>query len=241
MGTIITIGGGQEPFSRTPHISKKIIELSQKQNPNVLFIGTATRDSKDYIDNFTEFFTLLGANVDCLELVSSNPTREAVKESIMNHDIIYVGGGDTRFMIKHWKQFNLKEVLIEAYHKGIILCGVSAGSICWYQWGNSDSESFGEANEWNFIQTPGLGFINLAHCPHYDDSGRDSFDGMMNGEESIDGIALENGTALLVQDGKGQIIKDDDNKKGYYFKQTEKGILKLEIEDDTIIEILVNI
>ena len=85
----------------------------------------------------------------------------------MSADIIYVGGGNILKMMTLWRKLKVDELLNEARAKGIILCGISAGSICWFNYGNSDSRKFKNPNA-DYIKVTGLGFINAIHCPHYD-------------------------------------------------------------------------
>lgn len=80
--------------------------------------------------------------MESLCLITKQYTDEEIKNSILNADIIYVGGGDTLRMIKKWKAYKVDLYLKEAYEKGIVLSGISAGSICWFEFGHSDSDFF---------------------------------------------------------------------------------------------------
>ncbi|WP_159639091.1 Type 1 glutamine amidotransferase-like domain-containing protein [Erysipelothrix anatis] len=231
MGTIVTIGGGFGERSVAPKIDKKIVELSQKDRPKMLFIPTASSDDAGYIHDFSMHFESLGCDVSSLQLVIQTPNQADVESAIRGSDIIYVSGGDTRFMINHWEQFGIRALLQEAYNDGKVLCGVSAGSICWYVWGNSDSESFSENQEWRFIQTPGLGFIKAAHCPHFNEEGRESFIEMMYDETSIPGLALDNGAALVINGNDQYIIKEDESSRAVFFNHTADGLIQHRLKD----------
>lgn len=109
--------------------------------------------------------------------------------------------------------------------------GLSAGSICWFKYGHSDSNSFRNSEgHWDYIRANGLGLINAIHCPHYNEEGREGFDDMMK-SQNIVGIALENNCALVVRNNKFRIIKSDEDAKVY--KITNKyNIVNKEIIDN---------
>ena len=96
----------------------------------------------------------------------------------------------------------------------MILSGISAGAICWFNYGHSDSESFGEKDEWSYIWAKGIGLFPYVFCPHYNEEGRESFDEMMSNMD-IPGLALENDTAYVEIDGKFEIIKANEDACAY--------------------------
>lgn len=155
---------------------------------------------------------------------------EVIRNMILNADIIYVGGGDTVRMIEKWKEYNLPSYLQEAYEQGTVLSGISAGSICWFEFGHSDSDSFINQGQWDYIRAYGLGFIPAAHCPHYNEIGRESFDHMML-NESVMGIALEDKTAFVEENGRYSILKADKNSKAYVLRYLNETLLKEELKE----------
>ena len=88
---------------------------------------------------------------------------ENLEEKVLTQDIIYVGGGNTKSMLAVWKEWNLHEILRKAYEKGIVMSGVSAGAICWFEKGITDSY----AEELAMINC--LGFVKGIACPHFDE------------------------------------------------------------------------
>ncbi len=230
MGKIVAIGGGELRLGETYSLDKYIVELSKKKNPKLLFIPTASQDAPGYITLIENYFGNLGCNVDKLCLISNIYTDTEIKNMILNADIIYVGGGDTVRMMEKWKEYNVDTYLQQAYQQGIILSGLSAGSICWFKFGHSDSDSFISNKPWDYIRAYGLGFIPAAHCPHYNEPGRESFDTMIEGE-SIIGIALENNVALVENDGKYSIIKANKENKAYLLKNMSGIVQKQELEE----------
>nr|WP_307991432.1 peptidase E [uncultured Niameybacter sp.] len=230
MGKIVAIGGGELRMGETYLLDKYIVELASTDNPNLLFIPTASRDAEGYIEIMQEYFGKLGCNVESLCLITKQYTDEEIRNSILNADIIYVGGGDTLRMIEKWKAYKVDLYLKEAYEKGIVLSGISAGSICWFEFGHSDSDFFINKDEWKYIKVQGLGFIQAGHCPHYNEEGREGFDQMMVGQAML-GIALEDQTAFVEVDGKYSILKANNERKAYLFKNSNGVLEKQELAE----------
>jgi dipeptidase E len=137
MKQIIAIGGGG--FGRAIKdlkIEKYIKSQSSKPNPKICFIPTATGDDQSYIDNFYKAFNELGCETSHINFFKRTID---LKSHILNQDIIYVGGGNTKSMLAVWKEWGLDLILEEAYQEGIIMSGVSAGAICWFKKGITDS------------------------------------------------------------------------------------------------------
>ena len=161
MRQIIAIGGGG--FGREIidlKIEKYIINQSDNQKPSICFIPTATGDDEGYINNFYKAFDSLGCSTSHINLFKRTINLET---HINNQDIIFVGGGNTKSMLAVWKEWGLDKVLHDAYKNGVIMSGVSAGAICWFEHGVTDS--------WEEHQSilPCLNFIKGNCCPHYDE------------------------------------------------------------------------
>tara|TARA_B100001123_G_C15110219_1_gene947152 strand:+ start:31 stop:732 length:702 start_codon:yes stop_codon:yes gene_type:complete len=159
-GQIIAIGGGG--FGRTPDepiIEQYIIDQSSQSKPNICFFPTASAESKDYINNYYKAFSKLNCNPNHISLFSRTPDLES---EIEKSDIIYIGGGNTKSMLAVFKEWNIVKLLETAYRSGKILAGVSAGAICWFNKGVTDSW----ANELKIIDC--LNFLPDCCCPHYD-------------------------------------------------------------------------
>ena len=139
---IVAIGGGEIGKFETLKIDQEIVNLSNKKKPKVLFIPTASGDALWYVKVVESVYgEKLGCEVDSLLLSNNELTELKIEEKIMNSDIVYVGGGNTRKMMEIWDKHNIPTLLKRAYNKGIVMSGVSAGSICWYDFGYSDSLS----------------------------------------------------------------------------------------------------
>jgi len=158
---IIAIGGGG--FGRSPGegvIEKYILDQSDKEKPHICFIPTATGDNEAYKVNYYSTFSKLNCSPVHLDFFKRTPDLE---ELIKHQDIIFVGGGNTKSMLAVWKDWGLDLILKEAYERGVIMCGVSAGAICWFEEGVTDSWS----EELKVMDC--LGFVKGACCPHYDE------------------------------------------------------------------------
>lgn len=220
MKKIITIGGGELSQKDTVAIDKEIIRLSGKKHPKLLFIPTASTDAKDYWEYIQKYFGhSLGCKTEVLWLIKEKPTRPEIQAKIFNADIVYVGGGNTLKMMKRWHHLGVDEILEEAWGKGIILCGPSAGSICWYESGHSDSMSFYNEKDWQYIKVKGLGFIKGIHCPHYNSETlgvkrKKNFEAMIQKIGGF-GIAIDDSCAIEFIDDRYRVITARPNAKAY--------------------------
>jgi dipeptidase E len=204
---IVAIGGGELGEGQTLPIDKHIVELTGASWPNALFIPTAGSDSTDYAATFARIYgDTLGCNVTVLYLLNDPPSHEQIAEMILGADLIYVGGGNTLKMMKLWRRLGVDILLIEAASRNKVLCGLSAGELCWFQYGHSDSMSFYRPDDWDYIRVKCLGLLPFTACPHYDGEGRDkTFQAMIARKGGI-GIALDDCAAFEVIDDQYRII-----------------------------------
>lgn len=206
MKRIVVIGGGELGKLETVQIDKEIISLSGKIHPNLLFIPAASLDSESYWQTVQKVFGDLGCKTNVLYLVKENPDDNSIKEKIFSADIIYVGGGNTIKLIETLKSKKVDEFLFEAYNKGIILCGLSAGTLCWFKSGISDSVP----GKWTLV--PGLGFIDAIGCVGYQREGKKEAAKSILPKNKIC-LALDDATALLFEDNKYTPFNINENRK----------------------------
>jgi dipeptidase E len=225
MGKIVAIGGGEIGNRETENIDRFLVSLAKKKVPRLLFLPTASGDDEGYINTVKNYFEHLGCEVDYLSLNKEKYENREIRQKILTSDIIYVGGGDTVSMMSRWKSLHVGEYLKEAYAQGVIMSGLSAGSICWFKYGHSDSDSFHGSSKWDYVRAYGLGLIPSSHCPHYNEVGRDSYDEMIF-EDKIPGIALENKTAFVYIDGICRIIKSDEKMNAYLLRMIDGKLVK---------------
>tara|TARA_B100000470_G_C19705906_1_gene353170 strand:- start:201 stop:902 length:702 start_codon:yes stop_codon:yes gene_type:complete len=196
LGQIIAIGGGG--FGRNPNqpiIEKYIVEQSEKNKPNVCFIPTASAEDKAYTVNFYTAFSKLNCQPIHINFFQRTPSLRSI---INKQDIIYIGGGNTKSMLAVWREWKLDQLLVKAYNRGAILCGVSAGAICWFEKGVTDSWAS------NLSVMDCLGFIGGCCCPHYNgEKDRKPSVEKFILEKKIDScFALDDGSALHFKDGQ---------------------------------------
>ena len=219
---IIAIGGGG--FGRHPGvglIEKYILQQSDKEKPNICFIPTATGDSDSYKVSYYTTLNKLNCNPTHLDFFKRTPNLE---ELITNQDIIFVGGCNTKSMLSVWKDWGLDIILKEAYMEGTIMSGVSAGAICWFEKGVTDSW----ANKLNIMEC--LSFTKGNCCPHYDEEAerKPSLSQFINEDLLRDCYAIDGGCALHVKnDELYEAISFMDDKNSFLVKK-ENGEIKEE-------------
>ncbi|MDD3084217.1 MAG: Type 1 glutamine amidotransferase-like domain-containing protein [Candidatus ainarchaeum sp.] len=217
MRKIIAIGGGEigrQGFPvETTKIDKEIILQTHKKNPILLFLPTASSDSQGYFEVVKKHFSKLGCKVDVLYLINTNVSKKQIMKKILNTDIIYVGGGNTMKMIHIWKKKGVDKALKAAHKKGIVLSGLSAGAICWFKFGNSDSKL---KETGKLIKVRGLDYFCAALCPHYDaeKERKPALKEMMIKTKGV-AIALDNCCAIEIIGEKYRIIKSKSTAKAY--------------------------
>ena len=160
--TIVAIGGGslnEDPSQQ--QIERYILRLTGKEDPRVCFIGLASGENPAIILRFYSVFTSEICRPSHLNFLTR--TVDDIKSFLLSKDVIYVGGGNTAALLAVWRQQNVDEILREAWQRGIVLCGSSAGANCWHE--ASTTDSFGPTLA---PLRDGLGFIPGSFCPHYD-------------------------------------------------------------------------
>lgn len=203
---IIAIGGGDIRKKATATIDEQIIELTGKTKPNLLFIPTASNDDERYWQSINDYFSgYWSCKTDVLCLIKETPYQADMEKKISWADIIYVGGGNTLKMMRRWRHLGVDTLLKKAYNNGTVMCGVSAGSICWFEFGHSDSMSSYDPDNWEYIKVRGLGLIKGINCPHYDSATldvprRQDFQAMIKKEGGM-GLAVDDNCALEIIDG----------------------------------------
>lgn len=225
MKKIVAIGGGEigrpgYPIETT-QIDKEIIRLTGKKNPKLLFVPTASSDSESYYETIEKYFgKKLGCKTDVLYLINKNFNKKEIKKRVFGSDIIYVGGGNTLKMMQVWKKNGLDKIFKQAHERGIVLSGLSAGAICWFKFGNSDSKKFDNPKA-NSIKVSGLGLVNALYCPHYLKEKRKADLKKMMKKTSGVAIAIDNCCAIEVIDDKYRIISSKSQTNAYkvYWKE----------------------
>lgn len=230
MKRIFAIGGGEIKSRETLDIDKKIVEAVHKDQPNVLFIPTASSDAEGYVETIERVYgEVLGCQVDSLLLVDTEISDQEIKGKIDKADIVYVGGGNTRKMMGIWKEKKVDVYLKEAYEQGTVMSGLSAGSICWFAEGHSDSDTYeaGEVKPYTVVE--GLGIIPMFHCPHHNEDNREEdFDGKILERKGV-GLALQNNAAIEFEEDRFRILISDYMAKAYIVYEQDGQVKREEL------------
>ena len=226
--TIFVTGGS---LSKT--YIKYIADLTHKPNPKVCFIPTATGDSPNSILTWYNNCEELPMRPYVMRtFINSNTSPKSFEEIIMSMDAIIVGGGNTLNMIAIWKAQGIDVALRKAYDSGIVLAGGSAGSLCWFNGGSTDSRP----EELTIVE--GLGFLNFSHSPHYlrEVKRRPLYHELIMSGKLKAGYACDDLAGLLFVNGevKKSISLDSDNKN--YFVSVKEGVIHEQIIPTEIIK-----
>jgi dipeptidase E len=216
----ITGGDFSVPFIRY------VIMLTKKANPKICFLPTASADNPYSINYwYGECEGLpMRPSVERVFL-NSSPDQKTFEETLLDMDAIVVGGGSTLNMMAIWKAQGIDTVLRKAYDRGIVLAGGSAGSLCWFTGGFTDSRPK------NLSLVECLGFIQYSHCPHYhSEPGRKPLyhQAILQGK-LLPGYACDDRAGILFENGKyiKSVSANKDN--NCYYVSVSEGKIKEEI------------
>jgi dipeptidase E len=158
--TIVAMGGGGFSDGEGPQLDDFILSLTGSPEPRICFLGQASGDDPGYFARFVDAFA---GRARPSRLKLFNRDVADLERHLLGQDVIYVGGGNTANMLAIWRLHGLDRALRTAWEAGVVLAGLSAGSICWFEAGTTDS--FGTELQ---PLTNGLGFLPGSHCPDYD-------------------------------------------------------------------------
>ena len=228
---IIAIGGGEIKNKTTLEIDGYIADLAKahagEKRANALFIGTASHDSMPYFNSFRKTYTsVYDIKAEVALMVYGEMSVEKIQGKIEAADCIYVGGGDTVFMLDKWKEFGIDKMLIDAYESGKIICGLSAGEICWFTDMYTDYEIM-RGQSADYVLKKGLGVLDGAMCPHFNEREQDFTNALKKGV--INGAyCVENDCAIEFVNGKFTKVISSGG-KAYYLENQNGEIIKKEL------------
>ena len=208
---IVAIGGGgflAEP--RNLALEKYMLEQTGKERPRVLMIPTARGDDAEYVRKFHAAFGELGATTADLPFFHRTPDLRAV---ILAQDAIFVGGGNTKSMLAVWREWDVPALLKEASVRGIVLGGQSAGAICWFEQGITDSWADG------LRPLDCMSFLPGSCCPHYDGEveRRPAYHAYLERGDVKPGYAIEDGAAAHFRHGRlERVVSKRAGARAYY-------------------------
>ena len=212
---IIAIGGGGFTHQLDQSLDQFVIDQSKKPKNKIGFLATASKDDENKINLFYKRYQNTKSELSHFNLTSAT---DGFSEWILNKDIIYIGGGNTVFMLNIWKKNKLENIFKDAYEKGIILSGVSAGAVCWFDWILSDSAGPG----YNPIR--GINLISGSCTPHSSNIQRiDQFELEIKNNKLPQGMAIDDGVAVVFIDGKPtEVYSSRKNHTAYFLDKNKK-------------------
>ena len=186
---VVALGGGGFSEGADPLLDDFVLGLAGPARPRVCFLGTATGDSPQYA---VRFYAAFRERAESSHLELFGRPRQDLRDFLLAQDVVYVGGGNTANMLAIWRVHGVDAILREAWKRGIVLAGISAGSICWFEAGVTDS--FGD----ELAPLRCLGFLPGSNCPHYDSEPerRPTYRRLVDGGELPPGLAADDGVAL---------------------------------------------
>lgn len=191
---IIAIGGGGFTHDMQPELDDFCLSETGCDRPRVAFIGTASGDDPLKIARFKARFADIAASL--VHLPMTLPAAQLAR-NLEQVDLVYVGGGDTEKMVAAWRRDGWDNVLSQACRSGVILAGVSAGAVCWF-----DTFLF-SSGKGAMRPLPGLGLIPMGACPHYssETDRRAALHAAVAAETMPASVAIDDGVAVAFENG----------------------------------------
>ncbi len=223
---IVALGGGgfsMEP--ENPRLDRYVLSLARRSPPKICFVPTASGDSDNYIARFYDAFTVDRCLPSHLRLFSRK--IQDLREFILQQDVVYVGGGATAYLLATWRLAGLDAIFREAWGRGVVLSGVSAGAVCWFEAGLTDS--FGRPLR---PLREGLGFLPGSFCPHYDGEKdrRPAYQRSVADGDVPPGIAADDGVALVYRDADlAEIVSSRPAARAWRVERTADGAREIEL------------
>lgn len=186
-------GGGFTMGERSTALDRLVLRLTGKPLPRICFLPTASGDPRDQVMRFYERFGAWPCEPSVLSLF--HLSRSSPTEQLLSQDAIYVGGGSMRNMLAVWREHGVDETMRSAWERGIVLAGLSAGAMCWFEGGVSRS---GGASE----PVPGLGLLPGSLSVHLDGEAErlPAYRAAVGHGELPAGYAADDGAALVFAD-----------------------------------------
>lgn len=187
---IIAIGGGGTVVDLDNVLERYVLAQARVSDPAICFVPTASGDADASVVRFYTTFSSLPCRPSHLSFFRRTPAD--LRSHVLRHDIVYVGGGNTRSMLAVWKEWGLPQILHEAWEAGIVLAGGSAGAICWFEQGVTDSVAD------QLLPLDCLGFLPGSCCPHYDGEAerRPAYHRLLLSGSICAGIAIDDRVAV---------------------------------------------
>jgi dipeptidase E len=219
-------GGGFSMEPDNPALDQYVLGLARRSNPSVCFLATASGDADSYISSFYAAFTKFPCQPVHVPLFARTPDLNTV---LLEQDVIYVGGGNTKSMLAVWRAWEMAALLRSAWESGTVLAGVSAGAICWFETGLTDSSGTG------LYPLACLGFLPGACCPHYDGEAerRPALRRLIEQGAITNALALDDGAAAHFVNGSlANIVTSRSHARAYRVERANGQVVETVLNPD---------
>jgi peptidase E len=226
---IVALGGGGFSMESSPVLDDYVLSLARSDRPRICFVPTASGDNENYIVRFYRRFTSAACYPSHLELFRR--TTQDLGAFARSQDILYVGGGNVANLLAVWRLHEFDQALRAAHGHGTVLAGVSAGSLCWFEAGVTDSFGAPALSPIN-----GLGLLPGSNCPHYDGepARRPAYERLIR-EGMADGFAADDGVALHFSNGRlHRVVSSRPSARAYRVERNADGVREVAIEPEVL-------
>ena len=222
---IVAIGGAGLSVEDGLQLERYALGLAKKDRPRVCYIGTASADREEGRERFYNAMSILGAEASHLALLP-NPNTADPASVLLKQDVIYVGGGNSKNLMALWQAWGIDHLVRAAWEAGTVLAGVSAGSLCWFEEGTTDSVP-GKLTAYQY-----LGFLSGSHCPHYDSEPerRPLYRRLVGAGLMLPGYAADDGVGLHFAGTEiHRIVSSRPDARGWRMERDENGFVETAI------------
>jgi dipeptidase E len=217
-------GGGFSMESGNPLLDDYVLDLCDAERPRVCFLPSASGDADHYVVRFYRAFGADRCEASHISLFRREQGPADLRRHLLSQDLIYVGGGSVISLLGVWRAHGIDVILREAWEAGVILCGLSAGSLCWFE--DAVTGFHGEPQ-----RVRGMGLLPFSNCVHYerDSKRRSSYhsflrEGMLAGYAAEDGAALHfTGTEL------SRVVASRPHARGYRLDVSGRRVVEMRI------------
>jgi peptidase E len=217
-------GGGFSMESGNPLLDDYVLGLTKAERPRVCFLPSASGDADHYIVRFYRAFSAHRCEPSHISLFRREQGPADLRRHLLSQDLIYVGGGSVVSLLGVWRAHGIDSILREAWESGVVLCGLSAGSLCWFA--EAISNFHGEAK-----RVRGLGLLPFSNCVHYERGGKRQADYIRFLREGMGGgYAAEDGAALhFVGEELSRVVASRPQARGYRLDLAERRVVEMQI------------
>jgi dipeptidase E len=217
-------GGGFSMESGNPLLDDYVLALTGAERPRVCFLPTASGDADHYIVRFYRAFSAVRCEASHISLFRREQGPDDLRRHLLSQDLIYVGGGSVISLLGVWRAHGIDRFLREAWEAGVVLCGLSAGSLCWFQEAVTGFHGAPRRLE-------GLGLLPFSNCVHYEPGSkrRESYHRFLR-EGMISGYAAEDGAALhFTGQELSRVVSSRPEARGYRLDASGQRVVEMRI------------